>query len=417
MNMDTNTKKQDLAEGDANPTRLRTQNAPSKKAARITVFTAVLLASVSAAVLGVPWLVYRQNHTILGNAQVRGTVAKLGARIDGQVKQVFVSPGQRVMAGETLLQFEDDHLQAAVQREQAEMESAVHELQAEKLAIAQERRRLALEVDRLSSLRKSTIAAQEGEASNLEKLDKDFARIISLMREGIAAGSELDRITGDRGKAQAAVRSAQAVREAAEASYQSAQVSLEAVQVREARLAVLEARIAMARARIASVKADLSASIIRAPQDGWILDRIQEPGGAAKAGDPLIAMWVGQSWIEAWLDENQLDRIRIGSEVDVSLSAFPGRAVRGRVEALGLMASKELYERAPPSALNSFVRKSSMVPVRIAMADGTPQLQPGLSAIVGIEREGRKTPLFAGTFLARWFSQKPTAPVQQSRKQ
>jgi membrane fusion protein, multidrug efflux system len=417
MEKDMNTNQVESKGSSPIPARPEVRGPAPKKAARITVFTAVLLTTLAAVALGVPWLIYRQNHTVLGNAVVRGTVAKLGARIDGQVKEVLVAVGQHVIPGQVLLQLEDSHLQASLQREQAELESALQELQTEKLAIAQERRRLTLDIARVNGLRRSAIAAQEGEASNLDKLDKEFARVNSLMREGIAAGSDLDRITGDRGKAQASVRSAQAERDAAEASYQTAQVALEGLDVREARLAVLESHASVARARIAAVKADLAAAVIRAPQEGWVVERTLEPGGAAKVGEPLMALWVGRPWIEAWLDQKQLDRIQIGSVVDVSLDAFPGRLVQGRVEALGLMSSKELQDRMAPTGLSALVHKSSMVPVRIAMAEGSPQLQPGLSAVVGIEKEASKTPLFAGTFLARLLSVKsPNASNQSNNK-
>jgi multidrug resistance efflux pump len=358
-----------------------------RNAARVTVIMVVLIASFGAVLIGVPWLLYRYDHVVVSQATVKGTIAKLGSRLEGQVKQILVEPGQRVERGQILVQLEDEHLQAALQRALAELKASTNELQTERLAIDEERRRLTLEVERAGSLQRSAVAALEGTRSTSEKLDKDHVRISALMKEGIASSSDMDQIIGERGKALAEVNTANGLREAAESNYQTARVQLEALRVREARLGVLEAQIAIARARVAAAKADVSSSVIHAPEDGWVIDRIVEIGGSADVGDPIISLWIGRSWVQAWANEKDLHRFRVGSEVDVSLDAYPGQTLRGRIEVFGLLSNKELEEKPVPATLDALIRKNAMVPIRIAFDGQDLALQPGLSAVVGIKKQ------------------------------
>jgi membrane fusion protein (multidrug efflux system) len=359
----------------------------SGTAARITVVTLVLLVTAGAILITVPWLYYRHNHVVASEAIIKGTVAKLGARIDGQVKKILVVAGQHVVQGDILLQLEDQHLQAALLRAQAELDSATNELYSEKLAIDHDRRRLALEVDHAMGLRKSADATLEGAQSTAENLEKEFARITALMKAGIAASSEMDRLTGERGKSQANVKYAIGARDAVASSYQTATVQLDGLRVREARLGILSAAVAVARANVAVAEADLSATVIRAPEDGWVIDRIVEVGGSAKVGEPMLSLWIGRPWVEAWVTEKVLRRLEVGSRVDLSLEAFPGRTLSGRIESIGLLSNEELGVKPVPSSLYSVTRRSAMVPVRVAIENNNLRLQPGLTAVVGMEKQ------------------------------
>ena len=208
-----------------------------------------------------------------------------------------------------------------------------------------------------------------------------------MIKTGAAATSEMDRITGDRDRALGLVNAASGVLEAAEFSYQKALNELEGVRVREARLEVLESQIAVAQGRISAAEADLEATVIRAPEAGRILERIVEVGGSAKVGEPMISLWFGRPWVEAWADERDLRKFRIGSPVDVSLDASPQSKWAGRVESIGLVTDKHLQPTAVPTTLHSFVRQNAMVPLRIALVEDNPQIQLGLSVLVGIKKE------------------------------
>ncbi len=381
---------------------------PSKRSARsvirVTVICLVGLLTIAALGIGIPWGCYRYEHLVLGEAVVNGVVTRIGARLEGRVESVEVDIGQRVAKGDVLLRLEDDHLAATVAEERAEFARMSTELAVEKMAIEQERRRLTLDIARLNGMRKAAIGAYEAEKSNLERLEKDYGRAAQLIKTGIAAQSEMDQITGQRNQSLALVKSAKGAVDAAESSYQTATTELDGLRVREARLAVLESQVEVARAKVKAAEADLASTVIRAPAEGRVLERIVEVGGSARVGEPMIAMAIGRPWVEAWVDERDLNEIRVGSLADISLDAFPKHNLSGRVQAIGVMTDKHLQLAPVPTTLHTLVRKNAMVPVYIALDGDNSNLPLGLSAVVGIRRDADGDEASVGTFLSGLFS-------------
>jgi multidrug resistance efflux pump len=235
---------------------------------RITVICLVLMLTVAAVAIAIPWAKYRFNNVVLREAAVRGAMTKIGARIDGRIKSIEVDPGQRVTRGQVLLRMEDSHLYSALQRARADLKSAVLELENEKLGIAQARRRLTFEIERSKSVVKKAHSELEAQKSSLSRLEKQYDRISALVKTGAAAMADLDKITGDRDRALAYVNSDSAMLEVAETNHERAQNELEGLQIRENRLGVLEAQISVAQAKVGMAEADMESAVVMAPEDG-----------------------------------------------------------------------------------------------------------------------------------------------------
>jgi membrane fusion protein (multidrug efflux system) len=346
---------------------------------RLCVVLVVLLITAAAVAIAVPWGRYRAAHIVLGEASIKGTVTKIGARLDGRVKSIDAERGQFVRKGEVILRMVD--------RARSELLCATKDLETEKMAIEQSRRRLKLEIGRADAVRRKAAGELEAEQSNLTRWEVAYKRTAGLITNGAAAASELDRALGDRDRARGLVSAAGAVAEAAESNYQKANNELEGLQVRESRLAVLDSQITVASTRVAAAEADMDAAIIRAPEDGRVLERLIESGGSAKVGEPILSLWTGRAWVEAWADERDLHKIQVGNYADISIDAWPDKRLTGRVESFGLMTDKQQQTSPVPTTLRSFVRQSAMVPVRIALEEDNSKLQLGLSVLVGIRRE------------------------------
>jgi multidrug resistance efflux pump len=340
---------------------------------------------------------------------VKGTITKIGARIEGRVKAIDVEPGQRVCKGQVLLSLEDRHLQAQADQERAQLKIALKEYEVEKLTIPEERRRLSLEMARLEAMLKNATGLFQSQESNLEKLEKLYDRMVGLTNVGAVALYEVDRMNGDRERAQGMVTAAQGVVDAAVSNYEKAKAALDALSLREARLPVLEAQVAVARAKVAAAEANLEAMVIRAPDDGYVLERIIDVGGSAKVGEPILSVWVGRPWIEAWLDEANLAKIKVGSKARLALDSYPKRVFAGRVESIGLATDKQLSLTPVPPTLHSFVRKNAMIPVRVSLTEENPALQLGLSVLVGIKKTEIK---FPGQEMAHVAGNAPQNPSQ-----
>lgn len=353
---------------------------------RTIVICLVLLLSVAAIAIAIPWANYRFKNIVLREAAVRGAVTKLGARIDGRIKSIDVVPGQTVTKGQVLLRMEDSHLRAALERARGDLKSAKLELENEKLSIAQVRRRLTFEIERSKTAIKKANSEVAAQNASLTRTEKQYDRLSALVKTGAAAVAELDKITGDRDRALAYVSSANASLEAAETNHERAKSELEGLQIRENRLGVMETQIAIAEAKVSMAEADSESAIVTAPEDGRVVERIVNVGGSAKVGEPILSLWIGKAWVEAWADERDLHKIQPGSPVDISFDSSPDRKLAGRVESIGLMTDKQMAPTLVPATLHAFMRNSAMVPIRIALDDENPPVQLGLSVLVGIRK-------------------------------
>lgn len=358
----------------------------SKVLVRLVVVVFVCFVTVGAVVYGYRWARYRSGHIVLAEASVKGTLTRIGARLDGRILSIEAELGQHVGRGDVLLRMDDRHLKAALDQARAELLIAQRELQTEKMGVEQTRRRVNIDIERSKGSLNKAKGELEADKSNLDRLEKDYERIAGLRQSGAESQSTLDRVTGDRNRALGMYNAGLGVVEVAESNHEKAVNEMEGVRVRESRLGVLEAQIAMAEARVKSAEVELEATVVRAEASGRVVERIVEVGGSAKVGEPMMSMWIGRPWIEAWADERDLRKFKVGSAVEVAMAASPERKLAGRVESIGLITDKALQPGQVPSTLHSFVRPHAMVPVRVTLDEEHPQIQLGLSVLVGIRK-------------------------------
>jgi membrane fusion protein (multidrug efflux system) len=352
----------------------------------------VLALIVSAAVLAVVvplglWARYHWFYVVSRNALVKGYITNVGAQLDGVVTSVEVDVGLPVRAGQILARFEDHHLQATVQRAQSQLDKATRELEVERLAIAQESRRLASRVTEASARSAAAKAQVEAAQSQADEAKSRYELRQSLAREGLIPQEELHTAETTRRTAEAMGATARAEHKAAEAAHHLAEVESDGLAVRQEHIVVLESEIAAFRAELALAEADLKAAVIRAPEDGRVVRRIAEPGVSVVVGQPVVALWIGKEvWVEAWIDEDDLSKVALGSAASVTIKSYPDRDFAGTVETIGVSTDYELPDTAVPQPRNTRMRTTPVICVRVRLAESE-GLFPGLSAVVGIRKK------------------------------
>ena len=217
-----------------------------------------------------------------GVVQAR-TTATIAARIQAPVREVRVSPGDQVRAGQTLIVLDGDDLAAGARGARA---AALAAEQGATAAAAELR------------------AAEAGLA--LARASHD--RIAGLQARRSATAQELDDVT-------AALRSA------------------------EARVAGASARTSQAASAVESAwatgdQASTTASFttIAAPFDGMVTGKMVEPGNMASPGVPLLRLEDTRGFrLEVRVDESRIGQVRNGDSVPVFLgngtTAITGRVV------------------------------------------------------------------------------------------
>jgi len=216
-----------------------------------------------------------------GVVQAR-TTATITARILATVREVRVSPGDRVRAGQTLVVLDDDDLAAGARAARA---AALAADQGAKAAAAELR------------------AAEAGLA--LARASHD--RIAGLEAKRSATAQELDEAT-------ATLRSAEA---------RAAGASARALQATSA--------VESARAAGDQASATESFTTITAPFDGLVTEKMVEPGNMASPGVALLRLEDTRAFrLEVRVDESRIDQIRSGDRVPVFLGTG-NQSIHGQV--------------------------------------------------------------------------------------
>ena len=336
------------------------------------------------------WFSYRSANVTSTNAAVRGYVADVGTRLSGAVVSVEVEQGDRVEAGQVLVRLADQHLRAEVLEARAALDGLKRTLDVERMTIAHQRREVAQQANEAEARAAAAEAQTDAAKIRLDGATLEHETRKSLFeQDGAVSNVEVREAENDRLAAEALLDEARANSVVARSAGQRALLDGDALYIRERNLGVLEADVRRAEARVARAEADLESTLVRAPEAGAVVRRNVQPGASVELGQPVISMWLGdQVWIEAWIDEDDIARVRQGAEATVTLHSFPGREFTGVVDKIGLATDLEIPDSDVPQPRFSRMRGAPVVGVRIRLNEPAPEFLPGLSAVVAIRKAG-----------------------------
>ena len=126
------------------------------------------------------------------------------------------------------------------------------------------------------------------------------------------------------------------------------------------------------------------ATIITAPQDGWITKRNIEVGNYLQVGASIFSIVTPEVWITANFKESQLNRMRPGQKVSIEVDAYPGLKLDGHVDSVQLGSGSRFTAFPPENATGNFVKIVQRVPVKLIIdrgMDPTLPLPLGLSVV------------------------------------
>jgi membrane fusion protein, multidrug efflux system len=333
------------------------------------------------------WIHYQSAYVMSRNAMVRGHLSEIGTRLEGVVTRVEVDAGERVTAGQILAHLEDRHFRAEAQEAQAELEGLQRELEVERSAIIYEERRLQNQLEEAAANLEAAaaqVAAAESQADDARAFHK--ARN-SLLATGAIPSEEVRNAQAKSRTADALAKAAKAEHAAAQSTEQRARLDSDGFAIRKQRIGVLEAGVRRAQARLTAAHADLEGALIRAPADGAVVRRIVEPGGSVDVGQPIMSLRLGDDvWIEAWIDEDDIAEVNVGSVAKVTLQSFPKREFTGVVDKIGLTTDFEMPPSEVPQPRFARMRGAPVVGVGIRLQNPPAELLPGLSVVVGISK-------------------------------
>lgn len=334
----------------------------------------------------VSWLQYQSRHVISSNAVVRGQLTEVGTRFSGMLAVTEVGEGDRVHAGQVLARLENRHIHAEIQEIQAQIDALEREIKLEHSTIEYERlkRRTHLEEAnaKVAAAQAETIAARNraDEASAFYKARQN------LLEQQLISRDLMRQAEAEHKTALAMANAVQANKVAADSAKRNALLELDSLTLRVQHLDVLDANLQATKAQLRRAQADLEGTFIRAPSDGTVIRWLIKTGGSIRVGTPVVLMSIGDDiWIEAWIEEDQISRINLGSPVTVTLPSHPGQELKGIVKAVGVATDYEQPAEVVPQPRATRMRGAPVISVLVQLQDvPLSTLLPGLSATVAI---------------------------------
>jgi membrane fusion protein, multidrug efflux system len=300
------------------------------------------------------------------DAYTDGRAITIAPQVAGVVTSLEVNDNQFVKQGQTLILI--DPRQYKIDREQAEGALAT--------AQAQYRgQQYGLDVAKKNfpaQLEQARAQLQQAKA-NRAKAQADFDRQKALPK---AATSQQDVDA-----AEAALKQWDAQVALAEAGVTQNSPVPERIGETDAAVSQLKGQVEQAQARLDQADLNLSWTMVKAPQDGWITKRNVEKGNYVAPGQQLFSIVSPEVWVTANFKESQLASMRTGQHVTIRVDAYPQLRLEGHVDSIQLGSGTKFTAFPPENATGNFIKIVQRVPVKIIIDKG---LDPNIPLPLGI---------------------------------
>jgi membrane fusion protein (multidrug efflux system) len=142
-----------------------------------------------------------------------------------------------------------------------------------------------------------------------------------------------------------------------------------------------QATVALDRAKVDAAQLNLSYTTVTAAQAGRVVSLSAAVGQFAQAGTTLTMFVPDEIWVTANFKETQLDAMRAGQPVRLTIDAYPDRSIRGHVASVQSGSGPAFSLLPPENATGNWVKIVQRVPVKIVMDDPPADvaLGPGMS--------------------------------------
>jgi HlyD family secretion protein len=289
----------------------------------------------------------RTDGTILASGHVEATEVTVSSKVPGRLERLSVDEGTLVRAGQEIAQLETTDTRLALDAASAERAQADAQL------------RLLLAGSRIEDVREAAAQLARAEA-DLAGAQQDLDRMEGLL----AAGSGTTKARDD----------ARTRRDVARAAQDAARERLARLRAgsRPEEIQAARARLAAADARIAQLEQQLKDALITSPLAGVVTEKLAEAGELLARGTGIVVVSdLPNAWLNAYVPEPELERLRLGQDVQVVTDG--GERRHGR---LSFVASRA--EFTPKNVQTRDERVKLVYRIKVALDNADGLFKPGM---------------------------------------
>jgi HlyD family secretion protein len=348
-----------------------------------------------------------------GSGTVEARDIHVGSKVGGRVAKVLAREGDRVEAGQVLVTFEDQELEATLEQARARLAASkanydkmAHGFQPEEVAEARAAARSAQasyeemkngfrheEIEQA----KADFDRAQADANNAEI---NYKRAQDLWSQGVVSKQFRDDAETRLQTARATLASAQ--QRAREFSTGQRRETVQAAEARYKQADAVSRRIQRGfRAEdVAAAKADYehAQGELKAAEDRYRERQVVSPAAAyvevldVRPGDliapntPLATLLErDQIYVRIYVPETRIGKVAVGQKADISLDAFPGQTFAGTVDQINQKA-----EFLPRNVQTKEERVHQVLGVKLRINDPAGRVRAGMAADVRLRNDSNQ---------------------------
>jgi multidrug resistance efflux pump len=293
-------------------------------------------------VLFIWYLVADRITPYTASARFQAFVIPVAPEVSGYITEIPVARYTLVDTGDALLRIDPRKFELAVRSAEASLEVAGQEVGAGTAGVAAA----------TAELTKAQVAVDEARLQS--------QRVYVLEERGV-----MSRAQGDQARAIVATAEAQLSQAEAELQRQKKALGTEGEN---------NPRVQYALAQLEKAQLDRANTELHANTPGYIGSLYIDEGAYATAGQPVMTfIALNDFWIEAYMTENNLGRVKPGDKVEIAFDAYPGQIFHGKVKktAPGVSTGKkkDLGELSTAKKTGSWLRSAQRFSVIIETTD------------------------------------------------
>jgi membrane fusion protein, multidrug efflux system len=296
------------------------------------------------------------------DAFIAARQSSLAPKVSGYITAVPVTDNQHVAAGDVIARIDDRDYRTALDQAEAQVAAAQASIE---------------NVDAQLQVQQAQISANQAQVDQAQAAlvfaEQQNARYQELAQKGSGSIQNAQQYSSQLRQQQAALASAQA----------TLRLSQRQIEALKAQRNSAVASLAQAKAQRDQAQLNLSYTTVTAAQPGRVVNLSAAVGQYAQPGTNLTMFVPDQIWVTANFKEIQLDHMRPGEPVTLTIDAYPDRAIRGHVDSVQPGSGTAFSLLPAQNATGNYVKIVQRVPVKIVMDDPPTDvaLGPGMSVV------------------------------------
>jgi len=335
---------------------------------------------------GIRWLHYYFTHASTDDASVEGDLISLSSTVSGKIRRFPIREGEQVEKGQLIAQLREEDYQAQVDVASGAVQSinaSLNEAMADVLLVKEKTEK---DVQRAEAVLFASQARLKEAQANMQLATLDFKRVSKLYKTKTVSASEMDKVQAAYTLAQAGLEKAKEEINENLAKLNVARANTGETILKQRRVESLKGKLKEATAELEAARLKLAHTTVTSPSDGVVAKKISHIGEVIKAGQPVaIIVDLNNIWVEANLEETQVEQVRLGQSVDLKVDAYPNTRFTGKVINIGAATASEFALIPENRSAGNFTKVTQRIPVKIEVIDPAEQLRPGMMVVVGID--------------------------------